>query len=182
MSSDSGKKTSILDARINKTRGEVSTSLFTSFFSQYIQYFQDRSDTSSGLAQKLSDLGHKVGSRLFELNMFREKSRKRYQTLSSILVYIAKDFWRALFGETAKARHVESDGEDNREQYLIVFEPSDPSDLFFNLITQDSSSAEFICGIIQGVLDSAKIPAEVTSANYDEVNLGYLVTSLIPQV
>ena len=62
---------------------------------------------------RLSDLGRQVGSRLYELNFWREKTSKRDNLLLSILLYITNSFWKSLNGKAADSleKSVENENE-----------------------------------------------------------------------
>jgi hypothetical protein len=123
----------------------------------------------------LADAGYGVGVRLLELISFREKSYKRESNIVSILSFIAFTLWKILFGKQADTLEKSNDNQDQCE-LKIPFNSSDiisdnqPLVAKFISTPKDyssMSSAAFVAGIIEGILDASdSVSFLVVSVNY----------------
>lgn len=143
-------KTSILDRNLSKGKGEVSLSCFALLFSEVVQYCQNRVYTVPELQNKLSEIGHDIGTKLIDLLMVREKNYKRETKLLSILLFIKCTLWKSLFGYEADKLELAND--DDKIYYIIEKEPLVNK---FISVPKDKGSlncAVFTAGIIEAVL------------------------------
>ncbi len=64
---------------------------------------------------RLAALGHQVGRRLYELNIWRERTAKRETVLLNILLYVSNTFWKSINGKAADSleKSVENENECN---------------------------------------------------------------------
>lgn len=134
---------------------------YLTLFSELVSYCRDRVESVMALQEKLSQLGYRIGRRTLDLIVAREKIARRETRLLNILNFIALPLWSFLYGKQADSLKKVRDSE--LEYYIEEAEPlvnkyiSVPSDYgHFNC-------AAFSAGIINGVLDAAGFPAEVTA-------------------
>lgn len=143
-------KTSILDKSISKGRGEVSLACFALLFSEVVQYCQNRVYTVPELQNRLSEMGHDVGTKLIDLLVVRERNCKREVKLLNILLFIKSTLWKSLFGH--EADKVELANDDEKTYYIIEKEPLVNK---YISVPKDKGSlncAVFTAGIIEAVL------------------------------
>ncbi|PXF40844.1 Trafficking protein particle complex subunit 5 [Gracilariopsis chorda] len=146
---------------LTQARGEVNMDAYLALFAELVSYCRDRVESVMALQEKLSQLGYRIGRRALDLIVAREKISKRDTRLLSILNFIALTLWTFLYGKQADSLKKVRDSE--LEYYIEEAEPlvnkyiSVPADYgHFNC-------AAFSAGIINGVLNSAGFPAEVTA-------------------
>eukprot|EP01047_Picozoa_sp_COSAG01_P026109 COSAG01_NODE_1672_length_9554_cov_4.065785_9_plen_205_part_00 len=146
-------------------RSEVNLSAFAYLFSETVQYCRDRSATLAVLERKLERIGHRVGSRTLELSIWRDRPGRRETRLLNMLTFIQTVVWKQLFG--APADDIQKSVENDNEYYLIENLPlinrfiSVPDDL------GNFNCGSFLAGIVQGCLDGAEFPAEVTAQSVE---------------
>eukprot|EP00035_Acanthoeca_spectabilis_P023091 m.447655 g.447655 ORF g.447655 m.447655 type:complete len:186 (-) comp19544_c0_seq1:74-631(-) len=163
----------ILDRPIGKGKGEINLSTFAFLFSEIVRYSHTRVDSIPALEKKLSDVGRRVGDRMLELLIMRERSSKRETKLNQFLLFIQMVVWKSLFGKQADL--LEKDGDMN-DTYLI----SD-RDLVVNRfisVPPDMSSLNcgaFVAGIVEAILDGAHFPARVTAHSVEEKGTTLLI-------
>ncbi|KAL1486766.1 hypothetical protein MTO96_008750 [Rhipicephalus appendiculatus] len=146
-------RVSILDKPLNKSRSDVSISLFGLLFSEIVQYCQNRVYTIPELQTKVLDL-------LF----VREKNYKRETKLLNILLFVKSSVWKTLFGK--EADKLEQANDDDKTYYLIEKEPLVTK---FISVPKDRGSlncASFVAGIIEAILIGCNFPAKVTAHWY----------------
>ncbi|KAH8834860.1 TRAPP complex subunit trs31 [Flagelloscypha sp. PMI_526] len=156
----------IYDRNLNKTRiTEVSGSAFAFLFSEMVQYTQKRVGGIADLERKLNTLGYRVGTRAFELMVWRteaaSKAPKREVRLLPALMIVHTQVWRAVFGKPADA--IEKSVE-NTDEYMII--DNDPLIERHISVPRDMSSlscSSFTAGIVEAVMDGLGFPARVTS-------------------
>ncbi|CAJ0850790.1 15765_t:CDS:2 [Entrophospora sp. SA101] len=149
------RRVSIVDRNLNKTRGtEVSLSAFAFLFSEMLQYAQKHVLAIQDLERKLNDFGYRVGTRLLELIVFREKNSKRETRVLGILYFIHTTVWKTLFGKQADSleKNMISDNDPVINKYISV--PKEISHLNCNA---------FLAGIVEAILDGAQFPSRVTA-------------------
>jgi len=61
---------------------------------------------------RLNDYGRRVGAKLFELVVFRERNAKRETRVLGILQFIHTTIWKTLFGRPADSLEKSRDNED----------------------------------------------------------------------
>ncbi|KAJ3433654.1 41-2 protein antigen-related [Anaeramoeba flamelloides] len=164
----------ILDRPISRSKNnQISLNFYTFLFSQYVQYTREHTPKTSDLGKKLSKVGESIGYRLFELNTYKDKIRKRELKPTKILLYITDNFWKKIFGKAATLHRTE----DERGQYMIVPESSTDNQ-FTELVFGHLVCSEFVAGLIKGVLNSAEFNAEISPAPYtDDIALYFVSTS-----
>ncbi|KAJ3416513.1 TRAPP subunit trs31 [Chytridiales sp. JEL 0842] len=154
--------TSRLDKSLNKTRmSEVGLGSFSFLFSEMIQYTQKRVSGVSDLEKKLSEFGYRVGIRLLELLVWREKNSKRETRVLGMLYLINTTLWKYLFGKAADSLQKSTDAED---EYMIT--DNDPVINKYISTPRELSSLSagaFIAGMIEAVLDGSHFPSRVTA-------------------
>lgn len=100
--SGSSQTQNILDRPIPKGKSEVSESAFLYLFSEIVQYCHTRANGVEELQQKLLNVGHSVGVRFLELQVYRLGKTQRYTELLDLLKFISSS-WRILFGKDIDA-------------------------------------------------------------------------------
>uniref|UniRef100_A0A7S0G1C0 Trafficking protein particle complex subunit n=1 Tax=Rhodosorus marinus TaxID=101924 RepID=A0A7S0G1C0_9RHOD len=134
-------------------RREVSFSAYALLFSEIVQYSRKRVRSTTGLEEKLNDIGRRVGSRALELVSIREKVPTRSTKVLQILSFVFNPVWKFLFGKQPENLRKVSESESS---YFI--EERDPLVNTFVSVPEDYGSmncAAFVAGIIAGVLESA---------------------------
>lgn len=158
----SKKGTSIYDRNLNKTRlNETSMSGFAFLFSEMLQYAQKQVSGISDLERRLNDFGYRVGWRMHELIVWREKNPKREIRLLGVLYFVHTNVWKALFGKAADGLEKSTENED---EYMIY--DNDPVVSRYISIPKDLSQlncAAFVAGIVEAVLAGYLFPARVTA-------------------
>eukprot|EP00040_Diaphanoeca_grandis_P043589 m.9742 g.9742 ORF g.9742 m.9742 type:complete len:188 (-) comp7894_c0_seq1:334-897(-) len=165
---------SILDRPIGRGKAEINLSTFAFLFSEIIQYSHKRVGSIPDLEKKLAEIGHRVGVRVLELLVLRERNSKRENKLMGILSFLQTVVWKALFGKAADL--LEKDG-DNDDTYMI----SD-SDLVVNKFISVAKEfegslncASFVAGIVEAILEGSHFPARVTAHSVAEKGTTLLI-------
>ncbi|KAI9143791.1 NO signaling/Golgi transport ligand-binding domain-containing protein [Paraphysoderma sedebokerense] len=156
------RKGPILERHLNKTKSaEVSLGAFAFLFSEIVQYSQKRVNGIQDLERKLSELGYRVGIRVLELLIWREKNSKRETKILNVLYFINTLVWKALFGKAADSLEKSAQNED---EYMI----SDNELLVNKFISvpkelSQFNAGAFVAGIVEAILDGCQFPARVTA-------------------
>lgn len=66
------------------------------------------------------DHGNRVGQRLFELIVWREKTSRREIRLISLLQFIQTTIWKTLFDKTADGLEKSTENEDECDHFPIL--------------------------------------------------------------
>lgn len=151
----------ILEMSLTQARGEVNMDAYLLLFSELVSYCRDRVESVMALQDKLSQLGYRIGRRALDLILARERLPRRETRLLNILNFIALTLWNFLYGKQADSLKKVRDSE--LEYYI---EEADPLVNKYVSVPADYghfNCAAFSAGIINGVLDSAGFPAEVTA-------------------
>lgn len=130
-----------------------------------VQYSQLRVEHTNDLAKKLEDLGVVVGTRALALLVHRDRADRRETRIVSMLQFVTSTVWRSLFGKQADV--LEADAE-NDDTYLI--REKEPITNRFISVPADLGRlnlAQFVGGIIKGVLDGAGFPSAVSALHQD---------------
>ncbi|KAG9292079.1 hypothetical protein G9A89_017979 [Geosiphon pyriformis] len=158
----SSKRVSIVDRNLNKTKtAEIGLNAFAFLFSEMLQYAQKRVLGIQDLERKLNDFGYRVGTRLLELIVWREKNSKRETRVLGILSFINTTVWKTLFGKPADSLEKSTENED---EYMIS--DNDPLISKFISVPKELSQLNccaFLAGIVEAILDGAQFPSRVTA-------------------
>ncbi|KAJ3321681.1 Sister chromatid cohesion protein 2 [Boothiomyces sp. JEL0866] len=103
-------------------KAKVSLSAYNFLFSEMLQYTQKQVSGIEDLEKKLAELGYRVGMRLLELIMFRDKNLKREVRLLQILLFINTTLWKSLFGKAADSLEKGTDNEDECSSFLCRYD------------------------------------------------------------
>ncbi|KAJ2841180.1 protein particle complex subunit, partial [Coemansia erecta] len=107
------RSTMLLEQPVTRQRRDkVSLSAFAFLFAEMIRYTQNRVLGIQDLETKLNELGQRVGVRVFELTMSREKTVRRETRVLQMLMFINSVVWRALFDKPADSLERSTDSED----------------------------------------------------------------------
>ncbi|KAI0786122.1 NO signaling/Golgi transport ligand-binding domain-containing protein [Abortiporus biennis] len=177
-----GFRPNIYDRNLNKSRtSEVSAAAFAFLFSEVVQYTQKRVTGIADLERRLNTLGYRVGTRVFELMIWRNESSskmpKREIRFLPALMLIHTQVWKAAFGKPADA--IEKSVE-NADEYMII--DNDPPLTRNVSVPRDMSQlscSSFSAGIVEAVLDGLGFPARVTAHNTPTDTLPNRTTILI---
>lgn len=134
---------------------------FAFLFSEMLQYAQKQVSGISDLERRLNDFGYRVGWRMHELIVWREKNPKREIRLLGVLYFVHTNVWKALFGKAADGLEKSTENED---EYMIY--DNDPVVSRYISIPKDLSQlncAAFVAGIVEAVLAGYLFPARVTA-------------------
>jgi len=116
------KRVPIVERNLNKTKGaEVGLGAFAFLFSEMLQYAQRRVHGIQDLERKLNDFGYRVGTRLLELIVWRDKNSKRETRVLGILYFIHTTVWKTLFGKQADTLEKSTEIENGCILYIINF-------------------------------------------------------------
>ncbi|KAJ2091148.1 protein particle complex subunit [Coemansia sp. RSA 986] len=158
----SKRSTMLLEQPVTRQRRDkVSLSAFAFLFAEMIRYTQNRVLGIQDLETKLNELGQRVGVRVFELTMSREKTVRRETRVLQMLVYINSVVWRALFDKPADSLERSTDNED---EYMIT--DNEPAILKYISVPKEMASfspGAFISGIVEAIAACCQCPARVTS-------------------
>ncbi|KAJ3046713.1 TRAPP subunit trs31 [Rhizophlyctis rosea] len=161
-STPSARKANILDRNLNKTKNtEVSLSAFSFLFSEMFQYAQKRANGIQDLEKRLSDFGYRVGIRMLELTVFRERNSRRDTRVLNVLSFIHSTIWKSLFGKPADSLEK---GTENDDEYMIS--DNEPNISKFISVPKELSqlsAGAFTAGIVEAILDGSQFPARVTA-------------------
>ncbi|EEB07561.1 TRAPP complex subunit Trs31 [Schizosaccharomyces japonicus yFS275] len=152
----------ICDQNLNKIKNsDVSLSAFAFLFSELIQRTQSRVTGIQDFEERLNEHGFRVGQRLVELVVWRERSPKRETRVLGILQFIHSSLWKQLFGKHADSLEKSKDVND---EYMIV----DNSPVFNKFISVPKNMNQLNCcaylaGIVEGFLTSAQFPCKATA-------------------
>eukprot|EP01135_Chromosphaera_perkinsii_P008528 Nk52_evm1s1394 gene=Nk52_evmTU1s1394 len=155
------QKQHILERPLPKGKKEISLNLFAFMFSEIVQYCQDRVESIPELEKRLSEIGYRVGARMLEVLIMREKNGKRELKLIDVLYFIHSTVWKSLFGKAADFLELDS---ENSDTYMI----SD-TDLIVNSyisVPKELGSLNcgaFVAGIVEATLDGMNFSARVTA-------------------
>ncbi|PVU87415.1 hypothetical protein BB560_006490, partial [Smittium megazygosporum] len=130
----------ILEKNLFRKRdAQINLSTFALLFSEIIQ---------------LSEIGYRVGIRIFELTMQRERTIHRENRVLNILLYINTTIWKFLFGKQADSLEKST---ENADEYMIT--DNDPLLSKFISIPKEMVSFNpyaFIAGIIEAILEACQ--------------------------
>ncbi|KAI9323123.1 NO signaling/Golgi transport ligand-binding domain-containing protein [Dichotomocladium elegans] len=126
-----------------------------------LQYTQKRVNGIQDLERKLNEMGYRVGTRMLELLVWREKNAKREIRVLGVLYFIHSIVWKALFGKQADSLEKSTENED---EYMI----SDNDPILTRYISVPKELSQLNCnafaaGIVEAVLDGCQFPARVTA-------------------
>jgi trafficking protein particle complex subunit 5 len=120
------RKPSIYDRNLNRSRGlELSHSAYALLFAEMVTYAQNKVEGIAELERRLvpapkkwsndfrlSEMGYRVGQRVLELIVWREKNSKRETRILGILQFIHTVVWKTLFGKPADSLEKSRDNDD----------------------------------------------------------------------
>ncbi|KAF9424457.1 TRAPP subunit trs31 [Podila epigama] len=154
--------TNILERNLNKSRGaEISLNAFAFMFSEMLQYTQKRVHGIQDLERKLNELGYRVGTRVLDLLIWRDKNSKRETRVLGMLYFIHTTVWKALFGKQADSLEKSTENED---EYMIS--DNDPIISKYISVPKDVSQLNcgaFMAGIVEAIMDGCQFPSRVTA-------------------
>ncbi|OAJ36353.1 hypothetical protein BDV3_000989 [Batrachochytrium dendrobatidis] len=157
-----GKRPTILDRNLNRTRSsEVSLSAYAFLFSEMLQYAQKRVNGIQDLEKKLSDFGYRVGVRMLEFILWRDRTAKRETRILGALYFINTAVWKTLFGKQADSLEK---GTDNDDEYMIS--DNEPLITKYISVPREMSSLNcgaFTAGVVEAILDGCQFPARVSA-------------------
>jgi hypothetical protein len=150
---------SILDQPVSKGKKEASLSSFSFLFSEIVQYCQSRVTTGQELENKLSEIGYRIGLRMLELSVFRDKNSQRQIRRVNMLQYVSNTVWKSLYGKQADAL----EKAPNMENRYMIYEKDPLENRFVSLPKnlQGMHCSYFTAGIITGCCAAAEFPATV---------------------
>ncbi|TPX35787.1 hypothetical protein SmJEL517_g01981 [Synchytrium microbalum] len=152
----------ILERNLGKGKaGEISLSAYAFLFSEMMQYTQKRVNGIQDFEKKLSDFGYRVGVRVLELTVWRERNARRETRVLGVLSFIHSNIWKTLFGKQADALEKSTEQED---EYMIS--DNEPPISKFIAIPKEMSqlnASAFVAGIVEGILDGCGFPSRVSA-------------------
>lgn len=158
----SKRSTSLLDQNVAKPqRDKVNLSAYAFLFAEIIRYSQNRVLGIHDLEHRLNQMGQRVGLRIFELIMWREKQVHRETRVLPTLVFINTVIWRQLFDKPADSLEKSTENDD---EYMVT--DNEPNILKYISVPKEMSSfspGAFISGVVEAVARCCQCPARVTS-------------------
>ncbi|PIA15114.1 TRAPP I complex [Coemansia reversa NRRL 1564] len=142
-------------------RDKVGLGAFAFLLAEIIRYSQNRVLGIQDLEAKMNEIGKRVGIRVFELMMWREKSVHRETRVLQTLVFINTVVWRALFEKQADSLGRSTENDD---EYMIT--DNEPAVLKYISVPKEMSSfspGAFLAGIVEAIAECCQCPARVTS-------------------
>ncbi|XP_067928670.1 trafficking protein particle complex subunit 5-like [Watersipora subatra] len=161
--STGGRKASILDRPLSKSKAEINVATFAFLFSEMVSYCEKRASTVSDLNGRLHALGYEVGTKILDVNYIREKGYKREINLQKMLTFIKTSIWRSLFGREADG--LNQDQKDQNVYYILEKEPLVNNFFSMPKDRQNVQCTSFTAGIIEAFLIGSNYNAKV-SAHY----------------
>lgn len=167
----------ILDRPLTKTRNEVVSLHALSFlFSEALQYHHKRVKGIEELEDRLSQLGFRVGVRLYELILWRD-TKKREPGLLPLLIFCNTTLWKTMFGKPCDALEK---GTDRDDEYML--HENDPVLIRYISVPKEISTLNcmaFVAGILEACLHSAGYKAKVTAHSTGSAEFPNRTTLLI---
>lgn len=143
----------------------MSLSAYAFLFSEIVQYSQKKVSGVNDLERRLSTLGYRIGTRVFELMSWRSeaasKAPKRETRFLPALMLIHTQVWRAVFAKPADA--IEKSVE-NEDEYMII--DNEPVIERYISVPKDMggmSCSSLTAGIVEAVLDGLRLHGRVTA-------------------
>lgn len=157
---------------MERRKTEVSISSLAFVFSEIVTYCQKKANQSHDLEYWLHHIGTTVGFRVLDTYQLRDRSRRENRILP-MMTFIANFAWKQLFGHTCELLK----GQDRENEYML----NDKNMILNRFISPTSETgpvncAAYAAGIIEGLLQSAEFPAEVTAHFVDE---SHVTTTLL---
>ncbi|KAJ2845167.1 protein particle complex subunit [Coemansia brasiliensis] len=156
------RSTMLLEQSVLRPRHDkVSLGAFALLFGEIIRYSQNRVLGIQDLEGKLNEIGKRVGLRVFELLMLREKNVHRETRVLPTLMFINTVVWKALFDKQADSLGRSTENED---EYMIT--DNEPSIIKYISVPKEMASfspGAFLAGIVEAIAESCQCPARVTS-------------------
>eukprot|EP00055_Hartaetosiga_balthica_P012856 m.63767 g.63767 ORF g.63767 m.63767 type:complete len:201 (-) comp8087_c2_seq1:78-680(-) len=151
-----------LEKSFPKAPKDIYLGSFALLFSEVVRYSLNRVSSIGDLEEKLVDMGRRVGFRLVELTVFREKVPKRRVKLEDVLNFLQTTLWKTMFGKQADLLEFlqTTDG----DAYWL----SD-SDILVNRyisVNKDYANlncAAYVAGIVSAVTEGMGFPAHVSA-------------------
>ncbi|CAK7902644.1 trafficking protein particle complex subunit 31 [[Candida] anglica] len=153
----------IYERNISKKGTEINLSSLSFLFCEIVSWAQSKSKGIQDLEARLNGLGYQIGQKYLELTKLREglKYGKRETKIIDILQFIHGPIWKTIFGKIANELEKSQDLEN---EYMII--DNIPLVSKFISVPKDYGNlnvSAFVAGIIEGALDSAYFPAEVSA-------------------
>ncbi|KAL7068090.1 transport protein particle component, Bet3 domain-containing protein [Cryptosporidium serpentis] len=166
-----------LDRNIMKSASEVNISSFAFLFSEIVQYSLICLKPGIRLEDRLHEMGMSVGYKVIELVAIREKANQKRETkILQILSFISQKCWKYLFGHTSDLLK----GQESDDEYMI----NDKNLLLNKFISvprdlEHINCGTYAAGVVQGILESAEFPANVSAHTTEDSPNNYSTTILI---
>lgn len=153
------------DRPLQKTRNEVSLSIFAFLFAEVVEYCLRKASVMHNLEEHLHELGRPAGVRILDLCALRENRNRRETRLLPMLNFIASSIWTRLFGHQAELLK----GQDHENEYML----NDKALLVNRFISVpkdlgDVNCGAFVAGMVEGMLCSAEFTASATAHTVEE--------------
>lgn len=126
--------------------------------------------------QRLNEFGYRVGLRMLELLVWRDRNPKREVRVLSILYFIHTALWKGLFGKQADSLEKSTENEDecrswsgpvlspiqkctNNLSLLVMISDNEPVLTKYISVPRELSQLNcnaFLAGVVEAILDSAQ--------------------------
>ncbi|PHJ24393.1 trafficking protein particle complex subunit 5 [Cystoisospora suis] len=180
---------SLMERSLQKSKQEVSLSIFAFLFSEIVQYCLSSAKKGYRMEDRLHELGLRIGYKILDLLVYRERHKKREIKILSILTFISTCVWRYLFGHSGELLKAQDNELECKESILSQWLGStrrgaytcdsnedmiNDKQLLLNKyisIPRDMNHVNcgaYAAGIIEGILCSAEFPAAVSAHTVEE--------------
>ena len=159
--SSSASSATIYDLPLSRYRRDINLSTFAFLFSEIVQYSHNRVESIPELEAKLSAIGQRVGARILELVVLRERHNRREIRLSAMLLFVNTVVWKHLFGRQADA--LEKDGDSEATYYIV--DRDMPVNKYISVPKEMGSlnCAAFVAGIVEAIMEGSGFPCAVSA-------------------
>mmetsp|Transcript_20226 Transcript_20226/g.33390 ORF Transcript_20226/g.33390 Transcript_20226/m.33390 type:complete len:189 (-) Transcript_20226:798-1364(-) len=150
----------IVDRPIGRGTGQIGQSSFSLLFAEILQYCQQRAVDAQDLEERLKAIGHRVGFKMLNIIVARERPQKRDTTIVGVLQFITSTCWKTLYGRETNSLQRST---QNENEYFI-YENNPIPNLFISVpreLQGRLNCASFNAGLIRGLLDAAQFPTSV---------------------
>eukprot|EP00056_Hartaetosiga_gracilis_P008514 m.121738 g.121738 ORF g.121738 m.121738 type:complete len:189 (+) comp12928_c1_seq2:3335-3901(+) len=160
----SSKKTQThrLEKPFPKAPKEIYLGSFALLFSEVVRYSLNRVSSIGDLEEKLLEMGKRVGFRIIELTIFREKTPRRRIKLDDVLNFLQTTLWKTLFGKQADLleflQTTDGDAYWLSDSDILVNRYISVNKDYVNL-----NCAAYVAGIVSAVTEGLGFPANVSA-------------------
>ena len=147
---------------------EVSSSAFSFLFCEMVRYSMHSEGGAARMDDKLREIGERLGERILDLVMLRDRKAQREIRLLPMLQFVTTNIWQNVFGHAAEL--LKSNTGEN--EYFIQ-----DANLLLDKFVNGRTCASYAAGMVQAALCCADFPCTAEAALVD--NEGVVLSSVI---